>query len=158
MSCYTNDIWYRAPIFWMIFLFDRVSKMFVNSRYLPVYGAKITSFLTLKVHYNFGMAWGLFSRLPFGNVIIPALMAIFLYFFAKYTFERQKNCHDVFGETLVMAGGFSNFVDRVPYGPVIDWINIRFGSYMFPAFNIADMAITLGAVIMLYNFLLGDDE
>jgi signal peptidase II len=158
MSCYTNDIWYRSPTFWGIFLLDRITKMFVIGGYLGKHGIDIFPFLSLRLHYNFGIAWGLFQKLPFGYMLIPVLMAVFLYFFARYTFERQKSCFNVTGETLIMAGGFSNFVDRVPYGPVTDFIYLHFGNYSFPIFNFADIAISLGAAIMLYNFLLGDDE
>ncbi len=158
MSCYTNDIWYRSSFFWGIFLVDRVTKIFASSGYLGRGGIDIFPFLSLKLHYNYGISWGLFQNLPFAPLIIPFLIAALLFFFARYTFERQKNCYDVTGETLIMAGGFSNFIDRVPFGPVTDFIYFHVGNYSFPVFNIADVAISFGAVIMLYNFLLGDNE
>lgn len=158
MSCYTHDIWYRSPLFWGIFLFDRISKMLVSGGVLGSRGIDLFPFLSLRLHYNYGISWGLFQKLPFGHMLIPTLMAIFLYFFARYTFERQKKCFNVTGETLVIAGGFSNFVDRVPYGPVTDFIYFHYGAYSFPVFNIADIAISVGAMIILYNVLLGNDE
>ncbi|MCF7900357.1 signal peptidase II [Candidatus Babeliales bacterium] len=158
MSCYSNDIWYRSPLFWEIFFIDRLSKMFVGGGYLGNAPVKIFPFLSLQLHYNYGISWGLFQKLPFGHMLIPVAIAVILFFLARYTFERQKQCYSVTGETLLIAGGFSNFVDRLSFGPVTDFIHLHYGSYSFPIFNIADIAISFGAIIMLYNFLLGDNE
>jgi len=149
--------WYHDLIFWEIFLLDWVSKWIaVDNFYRPL---KITSFLSLKVSINRGISWSLFS----GNdtltfVIISSLVFGILCFLAYYTLERQKEEYDVLGETLLLAGGFSNFIDRLIYGGVIDFISISWGGWSFPIFNIADIVISIGVMVIIYRFLFGEPE
>jgi signal peptidase II len=49
-----------------------------------------------------------------------------------------------------MSGALGNFIDRVRLGEVIDFIDVYLGAYHWPAFNVADSAITVGAFIMLF--------
>jgi signal peptidase II len=56
----------------------------------------------------------------------------------------------IFGLSLILSGALGNFIDRVRLGEVIDFIDVHLGAYHWPAFNVADSAITVGAFIMLF--------
>lgn len=158
MSHQLTSPWYRSPLFWELFLADRLSKilLFDFFRMKPFFTSKFISF---KVTVNSGIAWSLFANTGMlGFYILTAIIGIVLCFFAKYTLDEQNKGSSVIGHTLVLAGGLGNFIDRFAYRGVIDFIKISFGGWSFPVFNIADIAITIGIGIMLYNIIFSDDE
>jgi signal peptidase II len=57
----------------------------------------------------------------------------------------------IFALSLILSGALGNFIDRVRLGEVIDFIDVHLGAYHWPAFNVADSAITVGAFIMLFT-------
>jgi signal peptidase II len=68
---------------------------------------------------------------------------------AVYLFYLWKNNVPILGQVLVLAGGISNYWDRVFYGGVIDFIILKAGHLSWPAFNIADAIVLLGFGIMI---------
>ena len=52
---------------------------------------------------------------------------------------------------LILGGAIGNVIDRVAYGYVVDFLDVYYGSYHWPAFNIADSAICLGAVLLIFD-------
>ncbi len=59
-----------------------------------------------------------------------------------------------FGLVLILGGAIGNVIDRVEHGYVVDFLSVHWGSHYFPAFNIADSAITIGAVLVILDSLL----
>lgn len=158
MNYSSGDRWYYSLLFWGLFFIDIMSKKFAVSILKNGNIVHLFPFLSFRLHYNFGISWGLLSSLPGRTIIIPLAMIGIMSLLVMHTTQRQNEGHSVFGETLLIAGGFGNLIDRLGDSLVVDFIHVHFGSYSFPIFNIADIAITCGAFIMLYNFLLGDDE
>jgi signal peptidase II len=72
---------------------------------------------------------------------------------------REKNRQDVFGLGLILGGALGNILDRVRFGHVVDFADLHFGSFRpFLVFNIADAAITVGVLILLFRALLTRDK
>lgn len=61
------------------------------------------------------------------------------------------------GLALIMGGALGNVIDRVNHGYVIDFIHLHYGDWYWPAFNVADMAITAGAVLLVIDTLFGSE-
>jgi signal peptidase II len=110
---------------------------------------------------NLGAAWGALSGLPsairipfFYAVTIFAVIIIGLYLRSTPPHHRLAT----FALTLILSGALGNFVDRIRYGYVIDWIDVRWNllgwQYDFPNFNIADSAITVGVSLLLIDMLI----
>lgn len=158
MSYYGMRWWYYSPIFWELWLVDRVTKM-TASALLVKKPFVVTPFLSFEYSLNVGLSWNLLSYLGYWayTVITPAMFVVLLVL-AKYTIDRQKKGYEVMGETLILAGGFGNLVDRLSYSGVVDFIKVTIGQWVFPIFNVADIAITIGACIILYQFCFGTDE
>ncbi|MBU2577580.1 signal peptidase II [Patescibacteria group bacterium] len=94
---------------------------------------------------NRGISFGLFNdsfSFEVLLVVLPVLLGIFLF---VSIFKLSKN----FGLVLILSGGFSNYLDRIIKGGVVDYLKIWF----FPHFNLADLAITLGFVWFLVDFV-----
>ena len=93
---------------------------------------------------NTGAAFGIFQNYNFVFILI-SLIVIFslLYYYQNYT----KKYLIAFG--LILGGAIGNLVDRLIFGHVIDFIDLKF----WPIFNIADSAVTIGFIILLYQIL-----
>jgi signal peptidase II len=139
-----------SEFLWILLLLDRlVKRALVWGKLCP---AKMLPFMSCRLTVNRGISCGLFSS---GADIyfygLTALVGAFLCFFAWYIHQRGKEGYDTFGEMLVLVGGTSNFMDRLIYGGVIDFIHFYYGRWSFPVFNFSDIYIVLGVAIMLYN-------
>ena len=141
---------YYNKALWLLLLLDRIVKRVVVHAYVcPV---RVTSFFACKPTLNRGISWSMFANAgPTGFYIITAIIGLFLFGFAWYTHKRSEASYDTFGEMLVLVGGTSNFLDRLIYGGVVDFIQVSFGKWSFPIFNFADIYIVLGVGIMIYS-------
>jgi len=152
MSYELFNRWYRSPLFWELLFIDRITKLIAYHMFLhrPLI---ITQSLAFDCTFNRGVAWSLFasSGSVFYAFITGATLAL-LIIIAKYTSDRQKQGYSVIGETLLLSGGLSNFIDRLVWHAVVDFIKISYGFWTFPIFNVADIAITVGGCIILYQF------
>jgi signal peptidase II len=135
---------------WLLLLFDRIVKrIIIWGRFCP---AKVLPFLTCRVTLNRGISWSMLSGLgAAGFYILTAVIGLFLFGFAWYTHKRSEAHHDTFGEMLVLVGGTSNFLDRLVYGGVVDFIQLSYGKWSFPIFNFADIYIVIGVAVMIYT-------
>ncbi|RMG47978.1 MAG: signal peptidase II [Acidobacteria bacterium] len=143
----------------IIYLLDQLTKA-LATHYLPEAGyhqgvSVIDGFFHLTYVENAGIAWGLFAdagtggRLALGAISFIAATGIILYAVRTPVSERVTH----WGLTLVLGGVLGNLTDRLVRGAVIDFLDFTIGSYRWPTFNIADMAISVGAAILILDAL-----
>lgn len=126
-----------------IILADQVTKHLVRTTLMPHEAIEVLPFLQIVHIRNVGAAFGLFKE--FGNItfIIISIAAIIAVF---YLFIRYKK--DRFSYSLILGGATGNLIDRIIYGNVTDFIDLYAGRFHWPAFNIADSALTVGISFM----------
>jgi signal peptidase II len=113
---------------------------------------QITSFLQFELAFNRGVSWGLFhSDEQITFFVITLVIATIIALLFGYTIIQRINHHVIYGEVAVLTGACSNFIDRCVYGGVIDFIHLSYGSYSWPIFNIADIAIVLGVFWIVWE-------
>jgi signal peptidase II len=96
--------------------------------------------------HNTGIAFGLFKDNGFVFLIIPIIAVVLLGYNLYYYHKVGELDHFyVFGFSLILGGAIGNLTDRIMLGHVIDFIDLR----IWPVFNVADSAITVGACIIL---------
>lgn len=134
-------------LFLLILSLDRLAKYLVAknlqlNQSLPV----IRNFFHLTLVHNTGAAFGIFKDQNYLFIAV-SLFAIVLIYFQL----RQKNTHTALKISLVfiLAGTTGNFIDRVNFGYVVDFLDLR----IWPVFNIADSSITIGAILLGYSIL-----
>jgi signal peptidase II len=107
---------------------------------------EISSFLHLGFFKNQFIAFSLDTIINPLFIIFPILIFLLTYFF--YTLKKQR-LYEATGLILIIAGAMSNLYDRLLYGYVIDYIDLRY----FTVFNVADMMICGGVIFILYTIL-----
>lgn len=140
-----------------IIVLDQISKLAVIHT-LEVNG-RITGalpFLNITHHQNPGAAFsfladaGGWQRWFFTALatVVSIVIAVWI-----YRLQRSRFWVLTLGLSLVLGGAIGNLIDRVRLGYVTDFIQVMFGSWAFPSFNIADSAITVGAVFLIIDAL-----
>ena len=131
---------------------DLVSKLVV-SNLMIVHDSimVIKDFFYISYFRNTGGAWSIFSNqtwlLVFASLIIICFLVFYIYK------NKPKNKLEIFGYSLILGGAFGNFLDRIIYGYVIDFLDFNIFGYNFPIFNLADTFIVLGVVLLIvYNW------
>jgi len=126
---------------------DRITKYLMRS-VQETY--TVNEYLSFTLQYNRGISWGMFhSENMLLFYVLTAIIALLIGAFCLYAFVRYHNNFGITFELMVIAGAFSNLIDRLLYGGVVDFILLSYKSWSWPVFNIADMAIVVGLCCMM---------
>ena len=103
-----------------------------------------------------GAAFGLLNAVdfPYKPIVMIAIAAVALVAIAAYA--TQLGFHERmarFGLALILGGAFGNLIDRASAGYVVDFVDVYWGATHFWAFNVADSAITIGAILVLLDMI-----
>ncbi len=141
---------YGIPILSLIVALDQATKIWIQNN-IQLYSANniITDILRITFIKNPG---GAFSTKFGGNsfyitVSIIATLIVIIYI-TKISDDNKGLCLALF---IIISGAIGNLIDRIRIGEVIDWIDIGFKSTRWPTFNIADSAIVIGLIILIFN-------
>lgn len=109
----------------------------------------IPDFLSLELLWNRGAAFGILqdSRVFFCILTIVVCLIIEFYYFRIPNEKEFRFLKITF--VILLSGAIGNLVDRIKRGSVIDYIAFTFGTYHFPSFNVADMFVSVSAILML---------
>ena len=146
-----NNISIIATFFLIIF-FDQLTKILVIKNFQLYESLSILPFFNLTFIVNYGFAFGFLNN-PSLNQIIVVLVIFSIIAYFLYLLIKTQDQFFRFSLILVLSGAVGNFIDRVLHGFVIDFIDVYFGSYHWPAFNLADSSITLGFILIMFNIL-----
>jgi len=120
--------------------------MFYNKKYFIN-----KDFLLFKLDFvkNYGAAFNIFS----GSRILLSLISIFFSILLIFLIFRKNalNTYELYSYSFIIGGTVGNGIDRIYRGFVVDFINLNIIN--FPVFNIADISINIGFIILLYNIL-----
>lgn len=136
----------------IVLTLDLASKYWVES--VLEFGQKIplTSFFNLILTYNPGAAFSFLSEESgwqrwFLSGIAGSAALLIIFLLNKYKHEKLF-CLSL---SLILGGALGNLYDRITLGHVVDFLDFYIDAYHWPAFNIADSAIFVGAVLMIYD-------
>lgn len=136
-----------------ILLADQLSKLWVRDALELGESMPREGFIRLTYLTNAGGAFGLFINPRFLLVLTAAVGILIVLIYLHYL-PSGRALHVGLG--LVLGGALGNLIDRLRFGAVTDFIDVRlFGDFHWPAFNLADSAITIGVFILAYFLVLG---
>jgi signal peptidase II len=137
---------------------DQLTKAVILARFAPGERLEVTGFLNLVLAFNKGAAFSLLAQAPGWQT--PLLVAIALAAAAILSALIVRNLHKRLlctGLALVLGGALGNLVDRLRLGHVVDFIDLHAAGWHWPAFNVADSGITVGAAILILEGFLGHE-
>ena len=115
----------------------------------------IKNFFAITYTNNYGAAWSLFNEKIF-FLILVGIISLFIIYRYMNTFKENKRNIIAFG--LLCGGIAGNLLDRIFLGYVRDFFDFKILGYDFPVFNISDMAIFFGVVLLIIAIIKGEDN
>tara|TARA_A100001015_G_C14834172_1_gene649847 strand:- start:287 stop:775 length:489 start_codon:yes stop_codon:yes gene_type:complete len=141
-------------IFFSIFFIDRFSKLYVIFHYEKLKNPEIylSKFFNIYLIWNEGIAFGLFSFEDKFYYNIFTVLIILIITIILWIITRSKGL-DKFGFIFILGGATGNLFDRVYYSSVPDFIDIHYNNFHWFIFNVADIFISLGVILLIYSEL-----
>lgn len=131
----------------IVLFLDKITKWIILNNHISYYPV-MKNYLSLSYVVNTGAAFSLFENQQFFLIIISTLSIIFfIYYFSKKNIDFIPQL--AWG--CLIGGALGNLWDRISYKCVVDFINLE--CLKFPVFNVADIAISIGAVVLFYYYL-----
>jgi signal peptidase II len=131
---------------------DQLTKWVVLANFAHGERRVITEFLNLVLVYNKGAAFSMFADAPGWQTPLLIVFALAAAGIVSYLIVRNPGKRLLcLGLALILGGALGNVIDRVRYGHVVDFLDFHAMGWHWPAFNVADSGITVGAVLLILD-------
>lgn len=147
-------LWYLVAA--LIIVLDQLSKGWASDalQYSP---RVFTSFFNFTLAHNYGAAFSFLAdaggwQRHFLSGLAIVVSGVIIVWIAKVANDKRWESAAL---ALVLGGALGNVIDRLQHGYVVDFIVVHYQQYYWPAFNVADMAISAGAIMLVLDALLG---
>lgn len=142
-----------------IVVLDQVTKMLVLSSFSPGERMAITPFLNLVLVFNKGAAFSFLADAPGWQTWFFAGFAVIASGVVSYLIVKSPGkvlfCT---GLTLILGGAVGNLIDRLRFGHVVDFVDVHAAGWHWPAFNVADSGIVVGAALLILDSFVHDEK
>ena len=136
----------------VVVLLDQASKIMMSQFLLYGQSETITSYFNLVMVYNKGAAFSFLSDQPgwqgYFFTAVSVIASLFILWMLRRNPTQRLFCWSL---ALILGGAVGNLIDRIAYGHVIDFLDFHVGGWHWPAFNVADSAITVGAILFVLD-------
>ena len=145
----TKWLWISA----LVILLDQLTKQIAESQLTPHQAVNLFPYFDWYLTYNTGAAFSFLADAGgwqrwFFTITALVISAIIFFWIKKLAPEDKITAISL---SLILGGAIGNLIDRIYLGHVIDYIQVWLGNYPWPAFNIADAAISIGATILIIS-------
>lgn len=142
---------FLSPLIILVaFISDRISKEWIIKKLFTGESIEILPFFQITYVENTGMAFGFGQNKNFYFILISIVLIVFL-LITHHKSRTDKQTLIKSALALVIGGALGNLYDRIAYGSVIDFLDFFVGSYHWPAFNIADSCVCVGAFLFFLS-------
>ncbi len=143
----------------IVVVLDQLSKFWVLNYVLATYPyIKIASFFNVVNAWNTGVSFSMFSSNGSWGTIILCVMALAIVAMLLWWLKKEKTLLMQIALGLVIGGAIGNVIDRIRLGAVFDFLDFHAAGYHWPAFNLADSAICIGALLIFVRSLFQDKK
>lgn len=141
----------------LVIIADQLSKLYIVENLVYRQRIEIFSLLDITRLHNTGAAFSLFADMGgwqrwFFIALGFSVALLIIVWLVRLRVPQQRLLAS--GLALILGGAIGNVIDRLIYGHVVDFIHVHYADWYWPAFNIADSAITIGAVILVLDTFL----
>ncbi|MCW8945187.1 MAG: signal peptidase II [Sedimenticola sp.] len=142
----------------LIIVLDQVSKQLIEASFMVYETVSVLPFFNLTLAYNEGAAFSFLSdqggwQRWFFAIVATGVTVVLVVWLSRLRDEKML----ALSLSLVIGGAVGNLIDRLVYGYVIDFLDLFYGQYHWPAFNVADIAISIGVVVLFVDALFGQE-
>lgn len=137
-----------------VLIADQLSKMWIlESVMQPPRVIEMTPFFNIVLAWNRGVSFGMFNNASeYGPHLLTALAAVIVVALSVWMWRATSRL-SVVALGMIIGGAIGNVIDRLQYGAVVDFLDFHVMGYHWPAFNIADSAICVGAAMLVLESL-----
>jgi signal peptidase II len=146
--------WRWLPLSVAVIVADRIVKLWMIHHFAPLERVHVLRVLDIILTYNTGAAFSFLADASGWQRWLFVLLALGVSAALIVWMRRlDARLHGLLacGLALIVGGALGNMIDRIATGRVVDFIHVHWGAHYFPAFNIADSAITIGAALLLLD-------
>lgn len=137
-----------------IIVLDQITKYIVMHSIRPHQIIPVTKFFNITYIHNKGMVFGIMGNSSLSPFLFIGASILAIIILILWSLRPGNNLWINTGLSLVIGGAIGNLIDRIVFGGVIDFLDFHIGRYHWPAFNVADTAITIGTIILGIGLLL----
>ncbi len=160
----SSSVWRWYLLALLIVVLDQATKLWASSNLAYGLPLEFTSFFSLTLLHNTGAAFSFLSdaggwqRWLFGIIAAAVSVTLVVWIARTGVVATRAKRWETCALSLVLAGALGNLYDRVSLGYVVDFIVLHYERHYWPAFNIADMSITAGAMVLIAIMFFYQDE
>jgi signal peptidase II len=154
---FSKDKIVSIAIIIFVFIADRLSKISVIEKQINNNSHYVNDYLNFDLVWNTGIGFGLFSQNANIYYHGTSFLIFFVIVFLSYLISRSDSADKVL-LSLILGGALGNFYDRIFYFAVPDFIDIHVNDYHWFTFNIADIFITIGIILLIGKDLILDKK
>ena len=134
----------------LVIILDQISKLWISNHFAYGETRAVFGYFNLVLAHNAGAAFSFLSDAGGWQrwffTAIAVIAAVWITWLLRKHQQEKLFC---FALALILGGALGNLIDRIAYGYVVDFLDFYWGAYHFPAFNLADSAITCGAALLI---------
>ncbi len=144
--------WYLLAA--VVVLLDQLSKWAIVASFSRGEVLPVTGYFNLLLTYNEGAAFSFLAAAGgWQRWALSALALVLSAVLVVWISRAAKRWQEALPLALILGGALGNVIDRLRFGAVVDFLDLHYGGYHWPAFNVADMAISAGAMIILLSLI-----
>lgn len=143
----------------LVIVLDQWSKDAISSHFVYGESRAVTSFFNLVLAHNQGAAFSMLNDAGgWQRWLFSAIAVIAAVWITVLLRKHEQQTLFCFALAMILGGALGNLIDRIAYGYVIDFLDFYWNASHFPAFNLADSAITCGAGLLLWDSFMNKAE
>ncbi|BDB96440.1 signal peptidase II [Candidatus Hydrogenosomobacter endosymbioticus] len=142
-----RDVFISIVIVVSSILIDQITKRYAQC--IKANTVIVDGLVNFVYSWNKGVSWGIFSSFGQPAIVLTALLIVLVLVFWLYRAPLVRKV----GISFMIGGAIGNLIDRIIYGAVFDFLDFYHGEWHFPAFNVADILISVGVIISVTESL-----
>ena len=136
----------------LLVVLDQYTKSLAEATLTGVGSIYVTPLLNWTLSYNTGAAFSLFSQFDGWQRWFLSSVSLMVSIVLVIWIKQQERVLSALAMTFILGGAVGNLIDRLATGAVVDFISVHYQQYYFAIFNVADAAVSIGAILLLIDW------